>query len=59
MEANVIDKEAVVSPELARVAELELNETPEARERCIEALIKLLQEDKSLKARVDDAFLLR
>ncbi|XP_003745293.1 alpha-tocopherol transfer protein [Galendromus occidentalis] len=59
MDANVIDEEPIVPPELKPIAECELNETPENRSRCIETVLQLLSEDKRLKSRVDDAFLMR
>lgn len=48
-----------LSPELVKKAQEELNEKPEWRSRDIQALREMVQKEKALRIRTDDAYLLR
>ncbi|XP_052085433.1 alpha-tocopherol transfer protein-like [Mytilus californianus] len=48
-----------LSPELVKKAQEELNEKPEWRSRDIQALREMVEKEKALRIRTDDAFLLR
>lgn len=51
--------ECTLSPELMKKAQEELNEKPEWRKRDIQALREMVQKEKALRIRTDDAYLLR